>query len=130
MMQRIGFFSPLMGSCLNTGLQLQLTALRQGKKLSQGGGRDGNSQKMCFAMPRGSIQETEACCREGTGTHYIPVTTDSIFLFNPARRGLILRIIPGFELLGIGLSRVVGIGRTDQINADGLQTTHGLENWG
>lgn len=67
---------------------------------------------------------------KGTGTHYIPVTTDSIFLFNPARRGLILRIIPGFELLGIGLSRVVGIGRTDQINADGLQTTHGLENWG
>ena len=53
------------------GLQLQLTALRQGEKLSRGGGMDGNGQRRWPTFPKGNIRETEACscCREGTGTH-------------------------------------------------------------
>ena len=58
-----------MGSFPSSGLQFQLSALRQGKKLSQGGGMDGGGQRRSPTFPKGNTPETEVCCREGTGTY-------------------------------------------------------------
>lgn len=105
MVQHISSFSPATGGFLNTGLKLQETAPIQGKKLSQGGGMDGNGQKMQPAFPQGNIQEFDvcSCCRERTGTHTFLILSH---FFNPARSAQILRMIPRPELLGMHMRQV------------------------